>query len=227
MLPSALGTGNEDKWLLQLILQEDVCMKNGITSKDFCIGPYPYAKETRLACKNSSDWHLSFIYLLRGITRLGLGKNNWFTNYIDHMEIEFIIVRNGKIPHACNSSGREQSPGQTVRMVDAECPSVSGDDSTWMSDWLTAAHPRHVQWKIWQTKRKQPPLGNQVPWSLSLNVCTQIMSETGQIERGFTMKDRACWMHSLCSSIPANRLIECACRFCYNVQEIYCLTRQV
>lgn len=71
-------------------------MKNGITSKGFWIGPYPYANETRLACKNSTDWDLSFMSLLRGITGLGLGKYNCFTKHIDHTEIDFIIARNEK-----------------------------------------------------------------------------------------------------------------------------------
>lgn len=51
-LPSSFGTGNEDKWLLQLTLQDDVCMKNGITPGDFWIRAHLYTKEMRLACKN-------------------------------------------------------------------------------------------------------------------------------------------------------------------------------
>lgn len=85
MLSSGFGAGNEGKWLFQLTLQEDVCEKNGITSKEFWIGPYPYTNEMRLACKNKRDWHLTFMSLLRGTTRLGLGKNNRFTKHIDHM----------------------------------------------------------------------------------------------------------------------------------------------
>lgn len=85
MLSSGFGAGNEDKWLFQLTLQEDVCEKNGITSKEFWIGPHPYANEMRLACKNKRHWHLTFMSLLRGTTRLGLGKNNRFTKHIDHM----------------------------------------------------------------------------------------------------------------------------------------------
>lgn len=43
-LPSGFGTGNEDKWLLWLMLQEDVCIKDGITSRDFWIRLHPYTK---------------------------------------------------------------------------------------------------------------------------------------------------------------------------------------
>lgn len=81
MSSSGFGAGNEDKWLFQMTLQEDVCEENGITSKEFWIGPYPYANEMRLAW----DWHLTFMSLLRGTTQLGLGKNNRFTKHIDHM----------------------------------------------------------------------------------------------------------------------------------------------
>lgn len=44
------------------------------------------------------------------------------------MEIDFITGRNEKITNACNSLEREQSQGQTVEVVDAECPSVSSSD---------------------------------------------------------------------------------------------------